>query len=297
MRKTPLSAEICRNGRILTVKWQTTYGYCAAAPTLYHDFNNWFARAASQGQSVFVSAGDVGSAQLDQHCMPSSTQGVSKLAAGPNVVAIGGTKFTPNLDASGNDVGSVPEQVWQDIGSNGTIVSGTGGGRSKIFGKPSFQIASTPSDSVRDIPDVSFAASPASPGFLIYAQHGNNLQLEQWGGTSIAAPMWAGVSRLIAQAANKNPRLPNPRLSNMDSIIYKLDPSGTAAGLRDVTVGNNAFENVGGFSAAAGYDLATGWGTASVATFVNTYKPYVCRLCPTPLPSMPVANSASPKHE
>ncbi|MCZ3378435.1 S53 family peptidase [Rhizobium sp. AG207R] len=275
-----------------------SYGYCAAAPSLYHDFDNWFARAAAQGQSVFVSAGDIGSAQLDQRCMPSSTQGVSELAASQNVVAVGGTKFAPNLDASGNDVGSVPEQVWQDTGANGAIISGTGGGKSKIFSKPSFQTASTPSDSVRDIPDVSFGASPAYPGFMIYAQHGNNLQLEQWGGTSIAAPMWAGVSRLIAQAGNTHPKWPNPRLGNMNSIFYKLGPSEAALGFRDVTVGNNAFQNVSGYSAVAGYDLATGWGTVDIATFVNSYKPYVCNpLCPTSMPSPPVADSKQPAHQ
>jgi hypothetical protein len=45
----------------------------------------------------------------------------------------------------------------------------------------------------------------------------------------------------------------------------------TAAGLRDVTTGNNTFNGVTGFSAVQGYDQATGWGSADITTFVNTF--------------------------
>ncbi len=44
-----------------------------------------------------------------------------------------------------------------------------------------------------------------------------------------------------------------------------------AGGLRDVIAGNNSFNGVPGFNATLGYDLATGWGTPDVTTFVNAF--------------------------
>ena len=53
--------------------------------------------------------------------------------------------------------------------------------------------------------------------------------------------------------------------------LYKLGPSGPAAGLRDVTTGDNSFNGVKGYPALPGYDQATGWGTADIAEFVAAF--------------------------
>jgi subtilase family serine protease len=87
------------------------------------------------------------------------TKNVNEMGADPNVVAVGGTQFSPVFDSSNNDVGSVPESAWNDAAGS------TGGGASAYFAKPAFQSAGTPSDGKRDVPDISFGSSPYSPGF------------------------------------------------------------------------------------------------------------------------------------
>jgi len=94
------------------------------------------------------------------------------------------------------------------------------------------------------------------------------------GGTSLAAPLWAGISRLIQQQTGT-------RLGNMNPIIYRLANAGLAvSGFRDVTSGNNTYVNkydktVKGYNAKPGYDLTTGWGTVDINAFVNSYASFV----------------------
>jgi subtilase family serine protease len=86
------------------------------------------------------------------------------------------------------------------------------------------------------------------------------------GGTSIAAPMWAGIAKLVEQSLGS-------RVGNLNPRIYQLGALGNAAesGLRDVTAGNNSFNHVTGFAAGTGYNQTTGWGSADIATFVAAY--------------------------
>ena len=126
--------------------------------------------------------------------MTATTKNVSELAANPNVTAVGGTQFSPTYDAQGNDVGNVPKAAW----NNGA--GATGGGKSMLFAKPPYQNAGTPNDGVRDIPDVSAAASNTTPGFWwVDDLSGSPAEMGGIGGTSISTPMWAGISKLIAQ--------------------------------------------------------------------------------------------------
>src|SRR5277367_213160 len=171
------------------------------------------------------------------------------MAADPNVTAVGGTQFVPNYDAGGNDVGNVAETAW----NNGS--GATGGGRSALFGKPSYQNSVTPNDGWRDIPDVAAAASNVTPGFLWVGDlSGGHADMCCIGGTSIAPTTWAEIAKLIAQRAGK------PRLGNMNPKIYVLGAMANTSksGLRDVLTGNNAFNGVAGFSAGPGFDLTTG---------------------------------------
>lgn len=147
-----------------------------------------------QGQSVFVSSGDDGSAALNSSCLPTTSSGVNEMAASQNVTAVGGTQFTANFDTSGNNVGNVAEQVWNN--SSGA----TGGGRSAIFGKPNFQQGKTPVDGARDLPDVALGASANTPGFYIFL-NGRRLV---YGGTASLARCGLGflglsLKRLVRQ--------------------------------------------------------------------------------------------------
>jgi kumamolisin len=272
-----------------------TFVFCDAAPAFYtQTLDQAFKQAATQGQSIFSASGDFGPATAvvsGNTCVAGSTRGVNELAANPLVTAVGGTQFVPNYDSQGNDIGNVPESVWSD----GTGASG--GGTSALFGKPSYQNSVTLNDGVRDVPDVAAAASKTEPGFFwVDDRSGVPAEMCCIGGTSIATPVWAGISKLIAELAGT-------RLGNMNPVIYQLGASGNAStsGLRDVISGNNGFNGVSGFNAGAGYDLATGWGSPDVQKFEAGFLSASPIPTPTPTPATiinfvaagPLSDSAS----
>ncbi len=256
-----------------------SYGFCGTTNSFYSGtLDPLFAQAAAQGQSVFVSSGDEGAAGIvlsGNTCVAGTSPHVSEMSADPNVTAVGGTQFTPNYSGT-SDVGNVPESAWDDPSGS------TGGGASAIFPKPAYQNTVTPADGMRDVPDIALGASPYSPGFYWATDSGGSAVMSCCiGGTSIAAPMWAGLAKLVAQTDGG-------RLGNMNPELYTLGAMANPAlsGLRDVTTGNNTFNGVTGFSAVAGYDQATGWGTADMATFVLAYNSSGGGPTPTPTPVM-----------
>ncbi|MGC2493420.1 S53 family peptidase [Candidatus Binatus sp.] len=242
-----------------------SFSFCGGSKSFYKTQNGFFAQAASQGQSVFVATGDDGAAGLKLSskgsCVTGTSRNINELSASPNVTAIGGTEFTPDY-SGGNDVGSVPESVWNDE------VGAAGGGQSKVFKKPAFQKGLIKKDKKRDVPDISFAASPATPGFFYGGRNDQDAPTVICciGGTSIGAPTWAGISQLISQS-NGAP------IGNLNTRIYQLgvEANASSAGIRDVTSGNNNFNHVTGFSATVGYDKASGWGTVDMGVFVPAY--------------------------
>ena len=154
-------------------------------------------------------------------------------AYSPNVVAVGGT----SLYLSGSSYSS--ETAW----------SGSGGGKSVKFARPSWQKgAGVSAGTTRLTPDV---AAPADPntGALVML----NQKAQQIGGTSWSAPTWAGILALINQArvaANKKP------LRFLNPLLYPLNGS---ASFRDVTSGSN-----GAYHSATGHDLVTGLGSPQI---------------------------------
>jgi subtilase family serine protease len=187
-----------------------SYGFCDGPISFYTGtLDPLFRQAAAQGQSVFVASGDDGAAGLDSTCAVGTIRNVSEMAADPNVTGVGGTQFTPNYDKNGNDVGNVPEAVWDDFSG------ASGGGKSSIFAKPSYQKPVTPADGMRDVPDIAAGASPYGPGFYVGYDFGTGTPLIVCcvGGTSIAAPIWAGLSKLIAQTAKG-------RIGNMNPPVF-----------------------------------------------------------------------------
>lgn len=187
-----------------------------------------FQLAITQGQTVSVSSGDSGSKECGN---PAGTAvGASYPASSPYVIAVGGT--TLYTDANGSYGG---ELVW----------SGTGGSPSLYEPKPSWQSAVV-SGSYRGVPDIAFDADPYSGAIIIV-----NGTSQQYGGTSLASPLFVGSWARI-QSAN------NARLGFPASWIYSRGAQNTTA-FRDVTSGSN-----GGYSAAAGWDFTTGFGSFDV---------------------------------
>jgi hypothetical protein len=240
-----------------------SYGVCE--PQLVAPFStmiaNLFMQAAAQGQSVLVASGDTGA----DACGPGTTgASVDGFAASPWVTAVGGTELDPLFDANGDATGYGSERAWNDASG------ATGGGRSTVVVKPAWQAGpGVPPDGVRDVPDVAFVASPSRPGLAI-ALEGHVLVA---GGTSLGAPVWAGLVALLVEQQGGRLGLLNPELYRLGAAQV----AGGAAVFHDVAAGNNTFGGTLGSSAGPGYDLATGWGSfdaeALLAAFAVTPAP------------------------
>jgi subtilase family serine protease len=152
----------------------------------------------------------------------------------------------------------IPEAVWNESGGSGLWAGG--GGASSVYAKPAWQNgAGVPADGRRDVPDVSLTAA-VHDGYLLF-MNGNNLVC---GGTSAASPSFAGLMALVVQSAGA-------RQGNANTAFYSLannQKAGGAAVFHDVAAGNNSVPGVTGYTAAAGYDLASGLGSVDANVLV-----------------------------
>jgi subtilisin-like proprotein convertase family protein len=167
-------------------------------------------------------------------------------AYSPNVVAVGGTSLTVN--DSGN---YQSESGW----------SSSGGGISTVEGKPSYQnTVVTQTASNRANPDVSWLADP-STGVPVYDSYdfGTTDSWREFGGTSLATPMWAGLMAIIDQGRVASGLTTLDGKTGTLPKLYALP----ASDFHDITTGNN------GFAAGVGYDLVTGRGTPIANLLVN----------------------------
>lgn len=200
--------------------------------------------AAAAGRTVCCAAGDSGAADE-----PGTTKvHVDFPASSPWVLGCGGTRLT----SAGGRITS--EVVWNDLATrNGA----TGGGVSAVFPRPPWQsgVRADPLPGVipppdgRGVPDVSSLADPETP-YVIMGPAGT---LEQVGGTSAAAPLWAALISRLNQATGA-------RMGFLNPVLYRqLHPA-----LRDITTGNN-----GGYLATPGWDACTGWGSPGASALLG----------------------------
>jgi hypothetical protein len=302
----------------------SSYGTCETAlggATLEASFE----QAATQGQTILSASGDSGS--TDCSGIPGLSSSIQKgvavdyPASSPFVTGLGGTEISSTAD-SGNyvtvgagfwqaDSGStdlvnsvlkyIPEVVWNDdalsVQFGGTLSAG-GGGASALFPKPTWQagVPGIPTDSKRDVPDLSLYASPYWPGYLFCSSDSGtngpwqNGQVSSCtsgfadsstgdyivaGGTSFSAPIFAGMLALINQKGGytSGQGLINPTL-------YTLASNGStyASAFHDITSGNNNClggstycSSATGFSAGVGYDQASGLGSVDVANLATAW--------------------------
>ncbi len=163
--------------------------------------------------------------------------GVEFPAASPHVTAVGGTTLT----RSAGTTRGFTETAWVDAGS----------GCSTVYAKPTWQ--KDTGCAKRTVADVSAVADP-NTGVAVFGPSGRGNQ-SAWlvfGGTSVAAPLIAGLYGVNDTAVN-----------------HGSDPYRHTANLHDVTSGNNGRCTVAYLcTAVAGYDGPTGLGTPSgVAAF------------------------------
>jgi kumamolisin len=162
-------------------------------------------------------------------------------ASCPHVLAAGGTRLMAANGAIEN------ETVWNDGPQGGS----TGGGYSTVFARPAWQ-AAVVTQSGRGVPDVASNADPET-GYNILVDG----QQEVVGGTSAAAPLWAGLVVLLNQKLNR-------RLGFINPLLYNFDRS---SGFRDITMGNN-----GAYSASHGWDPVAGQGSPMGAQLLQALQ-------------------------
>jgi hypothetical protein len=275
-----LSAQYAVSNNVAPVL-TLSYGSCETAlGTSGNQFwNSLWQQAAAQGITVLVSSGDSGSAGCDDPSSSNAVYGnsVNGLCSSPYSTCVGGTQFSdstnpaqywsPNNSSSNTSALSyIPETVWNQSAAvnGGSGLWAGGGGRSAVYPKPSWQAgAGVPTDGRRDVPDVSLTAS-THDGYVI-CMNGSFYLL---GGTSASTPSFAGLMALAVQRQAARLGNANPRLYGFAT----RQAGGGAAVFHDITAGNNTVPGIPGYSAGAGYDLATGLGTVDAALLINHWN-------------------------
>ncbi len=230
--------------------------------------------------------------------------GGTEVSAADDVVGTywGSAPTTGNEVALTTALSYIPEVAWNDDvqsgqsspSQNGGLSAG-GGGKSILYtSKPSWQtrVTGIPADNARYVPDVALYSSPDLPGYLyctsdqsdwVQGQTGSCGSSQFFdsslgyftiaGGTSFAAPIFAGMVAIVNQKAgyNAGQGLLNPTLYTLAS-----NPTTYASAFHDVTSGNNyctagttygycsASGATEGYVAGTGYDLVTGLGSVDL---------------------------------
>jgi subtilase family serine protease len=186
-----------------------SYGGSESGSSSFEPFYNY------AGIAVTVSSGDSGF-------------GVEFPASSPHVTAVGGT----SLVRSGNSRG------WSE-----TAWSGAGSGCSAVYAKPTWQTDS--GCARRTVADVSAVADPNTGVAVFGPASATRSAWLVFGGTSVAAPLIAGIYGVNGTAVN-----------------HGNDPYRHPSSINDVTSGSNG--SCGGSylcTAVAGFDGPTGLGT------------------------------------
>ena len=226
-----------------------SWGWTPADPST---LDPYFEKMSIQGQNFFAASGDSSTWSSKNEAWP---------ADDANVVSVGGTDLV-TASAAGP---WKSETAWTD----------SGGGISPDGIKiPSWQAetgvinsSNKGSTTLRNGPDVS-----ANANFTFYTCADQTTCLaNEYGGTSFAAPMWAGYIALVNQQLANNGE---STVGFINPTIYAENESGGAltsaysTDFHDITSGTS-----GSYSATTGYDLVTGWGSPNGTGLINALAP------------------------
>ncbi len=206
---------------------------------------------ADAGINVTCASGDFGSSNGGQGL------NVDFPGSSPAVVCCGGTTL---MSATNNYDTKTEETVW----NNNPTTSATGGGRSVLFGKPSYQKIVTGTQ--RCVPDVAGNANPKTG--VVFRIDGTQYVL---GGTSVVSPMVCAFLVLARCTLFAN------------QLFYECP----ASCFHDILFGNN-----GEFSAGLGFDLCTGLGSLNGRALKTAFSNTSLQITP---PTLTFNNNPSPQ--
>jgi subtilase family serine protease len=231
-----ISAMVSDTDAPLSKQISCSWGWTPADPST---LDPYFEQMASQGQNFFAASGDSSAWSSSNEAWP---------ADDANIVSVGGTDLTTSKAAGP----WASETAWADSG---------GGVSPDSIAIPSWQTpvdgCSGCSKTLRNGPDVS-----ANANFTFYVcADQTTCTANDYGGTSFAAPMWAGYLALANQQAASN----GDTIGFINPIIYPAaEGSGYGTDFHDITSGS-----CGKYSAATGFDLCTGWGSPNTTGIIN----------------------------
>jgi subtilase family serine protease len=226
--------------KVLSSSWSWNPADAASDDPIFQEF-------AAQGQSFVNASGDDGALNSSTYFFP----GVD-----PYVTQVGGTELTTTgpggawlaetgwPQSGGGYVSGTPIASWQQL--SGVINSSNRG-----------------STTLRNSPDVAAEANFDNPTAI------NGRFVTGYGGTSFAAPRWAGFLALVNQQSVANGR---GTVGFINPALYSLGISSSySSAFHDITSGSNppAAGDGSGFNAVPGYDLVTGWGSPAGVGLIN----------------------------
>ncbi len=237
---------------------------------------------AARHVTVVAATGDVGAA--GEPCALITALGgngpaytpkkeVILVASDPLVLGAGGT----TLAASHKTGAWTAETAWGlPNGDPGSLFQASGGGFSHLFPRPSYQDGVGGIGAMRGVPDVAADADPNTGFPVVTANVGGSYSVSAHGGTSAAAPTWAGVIALADQYAKRHLGFVNP-------AIYQIARSAHYhQAFHDITAGpaNTAKfppVTITGYRPGPGWDPVTGWGSPDATVLVPLLASYASR--------------------
>ena len=226
--------------KVLSSSWGWNPADAASDDPIFQEF-------AAQGQSFVSASGDDGEFNSSTYDFP---------AVDPYITEVGGTELT----TTGPGGAWSAETAWPQSG--GGYVSGTP--------IPSWQqltgvvnSSNLGSTTLRNSPDVAAEANFDNPTVI------NGSFETGYGGTSFAAPRWAGFLALVNQQSVANGK---GTVGFINPALYNLGISASySSAFHDITSGSNppTAGDGSGFNAVPGYDLVTGWGTPAGVGLIN----------------------------
>ena len=255
--------------------------------------NSVFQQAAVQGTGVYFASGDDG----DNRAVV-GTRSAGFPDSSPWVTSVGGTSL---------GIGSHGQYLWEagwgttsidwshdhwQPAAPGPFLYGSGGGASHVFAMPGYQAAEVPQSAAtwngklrRVEPDVSMVADPQTG--VTFSQtyvlpSGHRKIIDSWiGGTSLSAPLLAGIMAIADQDAGAPHGFINPALYLMRGTGGLRDVTGghdSLAVLRNALVGGHivtrlrSIERDSSLDTAVGWDPVTGLGSPYAPLFVAALR-------------------------
>ena len=207
------------------------------------------AAALANGTTAFDASGDLAGLECkggqEWSAPPSADDiGLDAVASMPEMTNVGGTTVSTDEDGAW-----LAEQAWFDA----PLSQGTAGGVSALFERPDWQAALDPGRGagMRLTPDISAVADPFTGVRIVF-----NQQELVGGGTSLSAPLWAGMTAVMNQYLVDNGGRP---VGDLNPVLYEMAEAARLPAFRDVVLGGNAVD-----AAGPGYDLVSGLGTPDV---------------------------------